>query len=389
MLAAAGKAARVNGDAWSDLLPAIARHLLGEPPAIEAGGDTWRYGKRGSLAVHVDGPRRGTFRDFEAGKSGGVLDLVLHLVEHVNDRTAAAAWLQAEGLAPHSPQTPVERRTPAHPSGPGPDRERQRDDADAKALAYARSIWSATVPAGEVDAVRRYLARRWCWPPEIALPDCVRWLSVPAARIASRRLPDGAAGALVFGFDVDAQADAQALAAVQLEALASDGQRLTAWPSSSSTREAKRLTHGRLRGAYLQLPAPEATALVLVEGPVDALAARWMHPGAVVFCCGGALRLDPGELPAGVNAVLIEADADAVRRADEIGRGLQAAGVAVRIGERGRGDVADALALRISKHYDERAAILEYDGERPRQEAEVEALAAAWRPFTQTGDNRP
>ena len=188
----------MNGDAWSDLLPAIARHLLGDPPAIEAGG-TWRYGKRGSLAVHVDGPRRGTFRDFEAGKSGGVLDLVLHLVEHVNDRAAAAAWLRAEGLAPHGPQTPVKRRTPAHPSGrPDPDRERQRDDADGRALAYARSIWSETVQAGDVDAVRRYLARRWCWPPEIALPDCVHWLSVPAAQIASRRLPALACGALVW-----------------------------------------------------------------------------------------------------------------------------------------------------------------------------------------------
>ena len=202
------------------------------------------------------------------------------------------------------------------------------------------------------------------------------------ASCPDRRLPAGAAGALVFRFDVDARA----LTAVQLEALASDGQRLTAWPSSSSTREAKRLTHGRLRGAYLQRPAPEATALVLVEGPVDALAARWLHPGAVVWCCGGALRLDPSELPAGVDAVLIEADA--VRRADEIGRGLQAAGVAVRIGERGRGDVAEALALRISEHYRERAAVLEYDGERPRTEAEAEAeaLAAAWRPFTRPGD---
>ena len=90
---------------------------------------------------------------------------------------------------------------------------------------------------------------------------------------------------------------------------------------------------------------------------------------AVVWCCGGALRLDPGELLAGVDAVLIEADADAVRQADEIGRGLQAAGVTVRIGERGRGDVAEALALRISEHYHERAAVLEYDGERPRSSA--------------------
>ena len=78
--------------------------------------------------------------------------------------------------------------------------------------------------AGEVDAVRRYLARRWCWPPEIALPDCVHWLSVPAAEIASRRLPALACGALVWRFDVDART----LAAVQLEALAPDGQRLTA-----------------------------------------------------------------------------------------------------------------------------------------------------------------
>ena len=381
---------RVNGDAWSDLLPAIARHLLGDPPAIEA-GETWRYGKRGSLALHVDGPQRGTFRDFEAGVSGGVLDLVTHLVEHVNGRTAAAAWLKAEGLAPDGPHSPASRRTPARPADDGPDRLGLRDDADAKALAYAKMIWSATVQAGEVDAVRRYLARHWCWPPEIALPDCVRWLSVPAARIASRRLPAKACGALVWSFYVAGRAanapPMSLLSGVQLEAMVPDGHRLTAWPSSSSTREAKRLTHGRLRGAYLQLPAPEAAALlVLVEGPVDALAARWLHPGAVVWCCGGALRLDPGELPAGVNAVLIEADADATPLADEIGRGLQAAGGAVQIGERQQGDVAEALALRISEHYHEKAAVLEYDGERPRHEAE--AKAEAWRPFTQPG-NRP
>ena len=45
--------------------------------------------------IHRRGQVRGTFRDFEAGKSGGVLDLVLHLVEHVNDRTAVAVWLRA------------------------------------------------------------------------------------------------------------------------------------------------------------------------------------------------------------------------------------------------------------------------------------------------------
>ena len=56
-------------------------------------------------------------------------------------------------------------------------------------------------------------------------------------------------------------------------------------------------------------------------------------------------------------------------------------GGVVELVTRERGDVAEALALRISEHYHERAAVLEYDGERPRAEAEADALAAAWRPF--------
>ena len=62
-------------ETWAKDVADIFSRLV-HPPAIEAGG-SWRYGKRGSLAVHIDGPQRGTFRDFEAGKSGGVLDLVL------------------------------------------------------------------------------------------------------------------------------------------------------------------------------------------------------------------------------------------------------------------------------------------------------------------------
>ena len=71
---------------WPALLPDVARRLLGDPPRI--GADEWRYGSRGSLAVH---PARGTWHDFEADAGGGVLDLV----QHVNgcDRAArCATW---------------------------------------------------------------------------------------------------------------------------------------------------------------------------------------------------------------------------------------------------------------------------------------------------------
>ena len=58
------------------LLPDVARRLLGEPPRTEAGGTTWRYGNRGSLAVHVAAAAPGTWHDFEADESGGTLALV-------------------------------------------------------------------------------------------------------------------------------------------------------------------------------------------------------------------------------------------------------------------------------------------------------------------------
>ena len=46
--------------------------------------------------MHVDGPRRGTFRDFEAGKSGGVLDLAAVQLEALaSDGQQLTAWLGA------------------------------------------------------------------------------------------------------------------------------------------------------------------------------------------------------------------------------------------------------------------------------------------------------
>ena len=94
---------------WPALLPDVARRLLGEPPRTEAGGATWRYRSRGSLAVHVGGDRRGTWRDHEAGAGGGTLDLV----QHVNgcDKAGALAWLvDARLIAPRGDADPARIR---------------------------------------------------------------------------------------------------------------------------------------------------------------------------------------------------------------------------------------------------------------------------------------
>lgn len=54
----------------------IARDLLGEPNKKLSRGNVYRYGSRGSLAVHTKGEKAGTWFDFEAGKGGNIFALV-------------------------------------------------------------------------------------------------------------------------------------------------------------------------------------------------------------------------------------------------------------------------------------------------------------------------
>ena len=88
---------------WTALLEPVAQELLGEPARQTRSGE-WRYRRKGSLAVYVDGPRRGTWRDHEAGVGGGVLALLEH-IEGV-DRAGALAWMRERGLLDGPERTP-------------------------------------------------------------------------------------------------------------------------------------------------------------------------------------------------------------------------------------------------------------------------------------------
>ena len=95
---------------WAALLEPVALELLGEPARRPASGE-WRYRRKGSLAVHVGGQRRGSWRDHEADKGGGVLDLLAYL--EGLDRAAALEWLRHRGLldGPRTAQGRVPRRS--------------------------------------------------------------------------------------------------------------------------------------------------------------------------------------------------------------------------------------------------------------------------------------
>ena len=123
---------------WSALIGAVAIALLGEPNAALSNERELRYGRRGSLAVHIAGPYAGWFRDHEAGTGGGVLDLVQR--EHGGNQCEALAWLRAHGFLSG-------RSVPAQQCGPrvvttrGAD---ARETRDKRARAY--QMWKEARP---------------------------------------------------------------------------------------------------------------------------------------------------------------------------------------------------------------------------------------------------
>jgi hypothetical protein len=133
----------------------LARDLAGEPS--DRGRETWRYGRKGSLAVVIAGQKRGAWHDHEAGIGGDALGLVAHMRRE--PMRAAYAWALA-WLA--EAPAPAHRAPPARPVAPP---EAPRDAEPARTLDLARTIWrEAVAPAGTLAGT--YLASRG-----LALPD--------------------------------------------------------------------------------------------------------------------------------------------------------------------------------------------------------------------------
>ena len=147
---------------WPQLIRQAALSVLGGPAKRHRG--EWRYRSRGSLVVHVEGPRAGTWKDFEGDNGGGVLDFLEHFLGL--DHARAFAWL-ASSLSPQSSHRTIHRPGPA---------------ADAKnRLNLVRALWAASVPipTSPDHPARRWLFRRKLWWPELTptSPSCSSWPS--------------------------------------------------------------------------------------------------------------------------------------------------------------------------------------------------------------------
>lgn len=269
----------MNDTDWAALLEPVARRLLADRLCRENGGDL-RFGRRGSLVVHLRGPQAGTWHDFEDDVSGGTLRLVEHVL-HV-DRADALRWLEAERLIPPRDEDQAAYQPP-------PPAPRPRARAPSRSAPLAAAILRASVNADNTPA-RAYLAARWTWPPEQlgpdqlgpALPADVRWCAardVPA----EAHLPDDAAGVLIYVLRRPGEADFEP--AVSLEGLTAAGELLQPkrW----------RRTYGSKTGRVFTAADRPGGSVVLVEGECDALAVALVTIAGAVRAVGGSAGFRP------------------------------------------------------------------------------------------------
>ena len=315
---------------------AVALELLGEPARRTR--REWRWGSRGSFRLVLD---TGRWRDFEAGRGGGAIDLVEHL--QGMDRTAALDWLRTRGhLDPRPPQvahgTPKSRFSrdtrPRLPQEPGTPR-----NTAPGATTWHIQAWlgSHPIPPTPEHPGRRWMAARNLWRPEIPVPGVLRWeppgrqhtgagnilalIAPPAAWTASwpglpssqalQRIAVGGDGAPAL----DRPADAGGLGKRSLGPTAG-GIVVIGCPLLDEALDPVRVAEGVADALALasRYPGP-AVATAGTEGMRDgALALASRYPGPAVATAGtegmrdGALAAWLATAPAGV---VVHADADA------------------------------------------------------------------------------
>ena len=347
---------------WGALLPEVARRLLGEPKRKSRG--EWRYGSKGSLKVNLPGnSHAGRWHCFESGAGGGVLALIEHKVGFSSEHKHQAAWgwLREQGF--------VRGKAPSDGQPADPDPPPYPAEEAARPLARKKTpkgppvepkwIWSKSVPARPDTPAWRYLAGRLAWPPASSifptLPASVRWLSFSGKqtlRYFRRVKPlDTAAGLVVYAFRRWIEGESGPVVAVSLEAVRDDG----------ALHDPRwRRTYGSRANALFDAGGKSNGRLVLVEGEVSALAARWLYPGHRAMATGGSSglsKLSTNILPGRVTSLTIDADGDSAgERSGFVALysviracpGVRVKGVARSGGEDAADELADWIGERLA-----------------------------------------
>ena len=365
---------------WPQLLRQAALRFLGEPGKRHR--DQWRYRSRGSLVVHVEGPRAGRWWDFECGSGGGVLDFLENFSGL--DHARALGWLTGR-------PSPQASRRANHPPG--------QEEAAKGHVDLVQSRWAASepIPANPDHPARRWLIGRKLWWPSLPLPPALRWLDAGGPHTGSGSIIAQAASPSAW---LDAWPQLPLPVAVQLVHVDADGRPALDRPAEKGGLPKR--TFGRARGAVLIIGDPilreTLTPARVAEGLADTLALASRHEGPVICMFGTSGLKSPAlaEWLAGApHGVLVHCDRDPPkdgrpppgrRAAAELRRAIRDVGgtaeiVAPAVGFKDFGDeaaVGPDFAPLPGEWADYARALAEMHPDWPRAEiARISAIATA------------
>lgn len=270
-----------QGD-FISIAPAVTERLMGEPSSRSS--REWRWRGKGSFRLKLD---TGTWNDFEAGESGGVLALIMR--EERLDKAGALAWLEQQGYLSvrgksgaygPEPRKTVPSESPYSPA----NRRGSTKTPDQRGKESVRWIRSQVLPIADAPdhPIRAWMRRRNLWRDEIPLPPSMRW--IPADAPVFKRTHSGA-GAIAFPLAPisawrEAYPETPPLSAVQLVCIDADGGR--ADYENSHGRRVDKPKFGSARLAIWTVGDIRGDSVAICEGAADALAIAARYPEPVI-----------------------------------------------------------------------------------------------------------
>ena len=267
---------------------AIGEALLGAPNKAVSTKSTLRWGGKGSVALEVRGPKQGLWYSHEADTGSDMLGLVQHARQC--SFPDAVAWAQswtgiAPGTAANDDEQDAQRRAQQDADRQARQAERDAETAQDEAgrVAYACSLWAASVPIEGTVAERYLVEMRRIPAPKTTLDDiqgcsggwpaAVRFHSPSRSLILAATLATGD------------------IVAVQRVRLTPEGTKAEGTPERPTKQ-----TNGVLAGAAVRLPAVNKSAscadvlapLLLGEGPETGLS-LWAATGRETWIALGSV----------------------------------------------------------------------------------------------------
>jgi hypothetical protein len=258
-----------------DSVAELVEHLRSVPPNKRLSNRcTLRFGRKGGLAVDIDGPNKGRITDFNDGGNKALSPFQFIQSETGSDFAEALQWARAWlGIEGERPAPRVRRQDPESSSA-----EAEREEAERRAK-VGQIIDEATDARG--TPAEAYLRGRGITAD---LPAAVRWRPKAWDRY----------GALVL-LATDAAGGIKAVQQVYVTA-----------KGAKAPLKVQKRTNGSQAGAAVRLPG--TAPLTLIEGPETGLSV-WQSIGCETWVALGGIGKLVDQVPPG-SEVIVARDAD-------------------------------------------------------------------------------